>query len=145
MTFQCSLMRVVHKESLHCGVCRGISASAFGLIGRGTRLGAENPELWAIQIILSLHGSGRAILADAMSLSSDDDQIRRQPVSVSALTCSRQLRTPRELLPRSRLIGTNSPSSVLFLDYPLRASPSLRRKPTSDPNSLLVYRLDGIL
>jgi hypothetical protein len=52
---------------------------------RRARVGAEEPDLWAIQIILSLDGSGRAILADAMSLSSDDDQSRRQPVSVSAL------------------------------------------------------------
>jgi hypothetical protein len=31
----------------------------FGLIGRGARLGAEKPGLWAIQIVLSLDVSGR--------------------------------------------------------------------------------------
>ena len=46
------------------------------------RLGVEEPDLWAIQSILSLDGSGRAMLADVMSLSSDDNQIRRQLASL---------------------------------------------------------------
>jgi hypothetical protein len=50
MTFRCSLMRVVHKESLHCGVCRGISASALDLSDEVRGWMREKPDLWAIQI-----------------------------------------------------------------------------------------------